>query len=621
MRKNKFLTFALAAILIGSASFISCVSDTESESVQNIRNSRAELMRAEAALAVAQAEVARTLAAAEAALMAAQARQAEAEVALIAAQARQAEAEAELLEARAAFENAQTEIARERAAAELARLQIENEQAEIELERAKVNLERDRILVEQTILNAEITMERARLQAEVDMRNLQNQLDQMDINCEVLEEAIRQYQAFIGQVNDLTHTLASRNLDLMRAEALKADNLASNELTAARLIAEYNRWIENAERNIAQAEIRIENWTRLKESAGADVLEEIADLNRKIDALRIGAYNDARRNRDVAATVRNEARDAVLEFRSHNIWWYSTVRFTSWTNGGLGGFNSLPYAHYLTVDEIQIQLLPLQGLLDAAIEQLEELQAEFGAASDSLLIFHTAWQTATAARVAAQDARDLAQVRFNNDPTADNQTALDNAQTALNNAITAEDNAQNRFNTANSIVQNHPFWIDIAKNNVALREQQMEGLQEVLDRLTNYDPAVLEAAFIDAHQAWLDADDAYWDVRNEIDALLTMISDIRWLWYRGEWWSNSIDVNDIEDRIFIEENIIRQQTENIADFNRWINAVTVDVDIARAQLANEIARKQADIVAYEAKLAAAQAQAAAAKAVMNQRMP
>ena len=70
--KKKFLAmYALAGALVASPVFTSCVDDEVSPSVENIRNQKAEQLKALAALQNAQAEAAKITANAEAAYKAA----------------------------------------------------------------------------------------------------------------------------------------------------------------------------------------------------------------------------------------------------------------------------------------------------------------------------------------------------------------------------------------------------------------------------------------------------------------------------------------------------------------------------------------------------------------------
>ncbi|HBX21616.1 MAG TPA: DUF4082 domain-containing protein, partial [Porphyromonadaceae bacterium] len=65
--------FFLGALLLGVFIFSSCVDNEESLSVEQLRNSKSELLKSQAALNAADAEATKILAAAEAALKNAQA--------------------------------------------------------------------------------------------------------------------------------------------------------------------------------------------------------------------------------------------------------------------------------------------------------------------------------------------------------------------------------------------------------------------------------------------------------------------------------------------------------------------------------------------------------------------
>ena len=113
--KKKFLAmYALAGVLVASPVFTSCVDNEESPSVENIRNAKAEQLKALAALQTAQAEAAKVTANAEAAYKA--------------AQAAYQEALAEAEKAEAAYQAEMLKQAQEKFVVELERIKAQAEQ-------------------------------------------------------------------------------------------------------------------------------------------------------------------------------------------------------------------------------------------------------------------------------------------------------------------------------------------------------------------------------------------------------------------------------------------------------------------------------------------------------------
>ena len=113
--KKKFLAmYALAGALVASPVFTSCVDDEVSPSVENIRNQKAEQLKALAALQNAQAEAAKITANAEAAYKA--------------AQAAFQEAQAEAKKAEAAYQAEMLKQAQEKFVIELEKIKAQAEQ-------------------------------------------------------------------------------------------------------------------------------------------------------------------------------------------------------------------------------------------------------------------------------------------------------------------------------------------------------------------------------------------------------------------------------------------------------------------------------------------------------------
>lgn len=153
-----------AALLVGmGATFTSCVDSTESPSVTNIRNAKAEQLKSIAELNRALAEKELILANAEKAAQAASQALQEAQAAYLAAQAEYEKAQAELLRAQAALLNAQTE-------AEKAKLEYELKLMQAELDKKA-----------QELAEAQAALANAQAMFEIELQKAQQQLAQMQI--------------------------------------------------------------------------------------------------------------------------------------------------------------------------------------------------------------------------------------------------------------------------------------------------------------------------------------------------------------------------------------------------------------------------------------------------------
>lgn len=151
--------FMMFAMLLGALSLGSCVDDTETQSVTDVRNAKAEQLKAAADLANAQAAAAKTQAEAQKALAEAQAeyQKAQAAAAKIAAEAEAAlkQAEAAKLEAEAAVAKAQAEKIAAEAAVELAKAEQIAAQTEAERAQAEANLKKAQAEAEKAMADAQ----------------------------------------------------------------------------------------------------------------------------------------------------------------------------------------------------------------------------------------------------------------------------------------------------------------------------------------------------------------------------------------------------------------------------------------------------------------------------------
>ena len=268
--KKKFMMFA---VLLGALTLGSCIDDTESQSVTNVRDSKAEELKSIAAMEAAQAQAKLTMANAEAAYKAALA---EAEIAAAAkaqAEAELEKAQAELIELQkqaAEIENEADRIANEKAQAELeaklAQLEVTKKENEAKLEKIaakaeKLALENEKALIDaQTALNAAQDALNTQL-ANADAAEKKKLQDAADEYAQAVENLISAQQKLMNLKTDLVDLETGKENALKQAKEDIADRdawIAENKAKIA-VYQQYTNYQEdwdafNAEYEIAEIE-------------------------------------------------------------------------------------------------------------------------------------------------------------------------------------------------------------------------------------------------------------------------------------------------------------------------------------------------------------------------------
>ena len=230
--KKKFMMFA---VLLGALTLGSCIDDTESLSVTNVRDSKAEELKSIAAMEAAQAQAKLTMANAEAVYKAALA---EAEIAAAAkaqAQAELEKAQAELIELQkqaAEIENEADRIANEKAQAELeaklAQLEVTKKENEAKLEKIaakaeKLALENEKALIDaQTALNDAQDALNKQL-AKADAAEKKKLQDAADEYAKAVEDLISAQQDLMDLKTDLVDLETGKETALKQAKEDIAD--------------------------------------------------------------------------------------------------------------------------------------------------------------------------------------------------------------------------------------------------------------------------------------------------------------------------------------------------------------------------------------------------------------
>lgn len=583
MKKLKYYIPVLAIVLTGIMfTTTSCVDDSESQSVMDLRGAQSERIKAEAALKTAQAKATEIMATAEAALKA--------------AEADRAKAEAEKLKAEAAFQSAQTEIDKAR--------------AEIALQMAQEELKKAKAETEKAIEKAKNDLEEMKINAEIQLLNLRNALEKLKNNDPVLIDAIEKYQTFIGTVNTKKTEIAKRNLDLTKLKALKNDKVASTEEQAVYQIKYINEAIDARNKQIAENEIKIANWNTLLSKGTPNLDDEIAKLKKQRDELIYNKSVDLRKAYDAAMAVKNTAKQAVEDFR-----YLETVRTDLWSY--VGGFYELRNVNYYTVGDLNIRITNSKKSLEVDEKALTELETKYADADKKQESLYTTWQTSIATTKDAKTKYETARDKYDADPTAPNQTEMDKAYTKWIDAQTDENKANDAYWNAKNIVDTYPEQIIDSKNNIKWSKENIAKLEKAVAayKADSEAPRKLEDAYVNAYKAMLDAYEKYYEVDTQINAINDMISELSTIYYIN----GGMTVESIKDQIKYLEDSNAATKDYIAGQKRAINEITESKKFNIATLDIEITELEAQIAALEVELSAATKQADSAKAVIDAR--
>lgn len=222
--------YIAAALLCGTMAFTSCLDETESDAVKQIRTNQNALTAAETALTRAQAEADKALAEANVKLTAAETKIEQANAKRQEALAAQAAIETEIAELNRKVTEAQTEA--DKKAAEQQKSYLENQLilAQAYQADAEANALDQLILNEKAILNAK----KAALQAKLDLAESQRKLDaKLALEQDDRYQAVfTKYKDALDNLNSLKTSLLEANKDLIEAKtkAEKAEVAKNKEI-------------------------------------------------------------------------------------------------------------------------------------------------------------------------------------------------------------------------------------------------------------------------------------------------------------------------------------------------------------------------------------------------------
>ncbi len=308
--------FMMFALLVGALSLGACVDDSETQSVTDVRNAKAEQLKAAADLAAAQADATKTQADAQKALAEAQAEfqkaQAEAAKTQAAAEAALKEAEAAKLEAEAAVKKAEAEKIAAEAAVELAKAEQIAAQTEAEKAQAEANLKKAQAEADQAMAAAqkaqaqadaakakaeaaEAQAEAAKKQAELDAAKYMADMETLKWETEAkiaeMEAQIAAAKAHIQNSKDEQiqmlfnkYTTAVSDLNDFKSELIQAQyDLALFESGYATFQETCQKFIAAKEEEIAGYQNEIEAYKEYKGYDRTRLYEQIAQKEKEIE--------------------------------------------------------------------------------------------------------------------------------------------------------------------------------------------------------------------------------------------------------------------------------------------------------------------------------------------------
>ena len=321
--KSLFAAMMLGALVLGS-----CVKNEESQSVKDIRRARAEEIRTQAELNMANVQATITLANAQAAIAAAEAKLKEAEAAIAMAEAAKKLAEAELIEVQVQI--AQVQLQEEQVKLLAKRAELEKLIAQYEAEIAQYEADK------QAALNK---LAKAEMEAEINEIKMARKLIEE-------EESLMKAMAKFGaekekQINDIWLKYSAQVTALNAAQhqlITKQVQLAKLEASVEPVSEIILEQIEAKMNEISAKELYIET---LKEQ----VLMTESELKASIEVVK-AAYAEAKAEELTAAEEKNildnrltEMKDADLVYEQN--WYLSFVQWfenLNWDGNGVYSF-------------------------------------------------------------------------------------------------------------------------------------------------------------------------------------------------------------------------------------------------------------------------------------------
>lgn len=589
MRKIKMCVSVLI-VLGASFAFTSCIDDSESSSVKEVREAYANQLKAQAELSKAQIEASKI--------------KAEAEALLIQAQIDQVKSQTKLNEANAALVVAQTDVEKKKAETDqlIAAEELKSIQARVKLE-----LEEYKYKLEQVQIVAEIEM--LKLQAELDKSK--NQQD------EVLNKAINDYKVYIGEVNSLKKSLAKAELDLVYQKAILSDLKSATEANTESSIRLYNSWILNTEAQIVNDKKLIASWNQILTNINATKLEkEIAEKTKQYQALLVTQATVYKNYITARATFENGAKKDLVDFQYLLGKYYTgNAMPNNMTYYSLTEINT-------TIAEETKKSTSYQALLDANNIAIGKLKAQ----TEALYVAKNKAKTESDNLYAAYE---LARDTYYNNSTSENYTKMDAAYNKYQAAYSTYSTANNAYyNNQNSIdnleYQNSELSnsLNYVANALAKANRQKAAYAGDANKAK-----VLADAYIAAEKIYNAAYTVYVNNDNEVRSMSNYLQQLNTIYYSGDLiypggnsgiWTSSIE--QVKERIKGLENRVLDSEANLAQYKRDITNAKELNKRAIAELDQNIKNAEAEIATLKTLLPVAEKQASDAKAIVDARM-
>lgn len=650
--KKKFMMFA---VLLGALTLGSCIDDTESQSVTDVRDAKTEELKSIAAMESAQAAAKRTIAAAEAALKAAEA---DAQTALAAKATAEAEleiAKAELIELQKAAAEIQNEA--ERLANQQAQAELEAQLAALAVTKAEneAKLAEIAALVEQQA----IENEKALIEAQTALNEAQDALNQAMADADEaekqrLQDAADAYKNAVYNLIAQQQTLVQLKSELVGLETGMVDAKAAAE-----------KDIADKQNQIALNNVQIETYKQYTNyigdmDAARAELELLAIENNKLYdkyAALVDAYNDVKVGdtsaelnavydadfchflTDGSVVTTNEEGEKVYEQPDWTIYKYfkfyslshSTVtqkfeyevdgikyQTSLWANDSIYVNYDNNWGYGYSNDILKIEL---------EVNDFLAARAEWKKYSEEYLATAQAQYNGKATEVVGYDEEGepiLKEIRNAVDSTAFLKAAYE--------AETDEaKKADLRYLYEQAIEHENYLKSSIAmyEGDIAYLSKDIAKMETAWDYYKNFDAYVAEfdellATYNEAQakaweskiEAWYAYCEAYAEYR-VVNAEYNALSNMLWTWDSGDSPSAYVINMYIQNLEYANESL----ETDIAELEKMLTDGWVNGTWTEATWEEFIAWKQAEIAAQEAVVAAAEAKVAETKATLDELMP
>lgn len=588
MRKIKIY---VSALIVFGLSFVStsCVDDTESSSVKEVREAYANQLKAQAELSKAQVEANKI--------------KGEAEALLIQAQIDQIKSQTKLNEANAALAIAQTDIEKKKAESDqlIATEELKSLQAKVKFE-----LEEYKYKLEQVQIVAEIEM--LKLQAELD--KVKNQKD------DVLDKAINDYKVYIGEVNLLKKTLAKAELDLVYNKAILSDLKLTAAANAEASIRLYNNWILDAELQIKNDKKQITVWNeRLTNIDAIKIEKEISEKTTQYEALLIKQSKIYKDYIIARKTFEDGAKKDLIDFQNQVGKYYT----------GEAMPNNMAY---YSLEEINARIAEVAKKITSYKIQIDENDVSISKLTAQTEPLYTAYNKAEIEKNKLSVLYEQARDKYYNTGAAEDYNKMNTAYDKYQKAESTYNTTYIAYRDNQNLIRNFEYKnSDLTSSlNAAISTQAKSNSQKVAYGGDANREKVLAEAYKAAEKVYNAVYIVYADNDNEVRNLASYIQQLSTIYYGGDLiypgggslWVSSIE--QVRSKIKELENRIVDNEVKLAGYKRDITKVKELNKLAIAELDQKIKDSEVEITTFKTLLPIAEKQASDAKAILDARL-